>query len=294
MEHAKQQFYDVEGIARSPHFGGYVLDPGSLEHLVDIGVAVQAESDRPWAKDDARRAELAGHLRPYRPALEPVHIVHVPHGHREGPARRARGLVVLRLSVAYESVAVADDDEHAVTVDLPLARLLRHFPPDERKAVEILELRATEGRNGRVLVLAVFPLRKLFFFFSFFPLPFLLQPLPRSHRVAAICICIVCRLCGEQRRIVADDYASRERGKFCWRELSLVCGVEERIGLGDVGEREIVDDFGGRPGSPFCCSSPWRQEGSTLVYWCRCWRTVTVGWGLSRRVPGGGLGRVGS
>ena len=102
---------------------------------MDIGVAVQAESDWPWAKDDARRTELAGHLRPYCLALEPVHIVHVPHAHCEGPLRRACAVIVLCLSVAHETIAVADDDEHAATVNFPLACLLRHAPREERETV---------------------------------------------------------------------------------------------------------------------------------------------------------------
>ena len=202
MEHAKQQFYDVEGIARTPDFGGYVLDPGSLEDLVDIGVAVQAKSDGPRAKDDARRAELARHLRPYRPALEPVHIVHVAHSHRKGPVRRARGVVVLRLSVAYEPIPVADDDEHAAAVDLPLARLLRHAPREEREAVELLELLPTERQNGRVLVLAVSTL------FIIFLLP---AVFPRSLRHAVAIICI-CGIRGEHIWVVANDHAASEGG----------------------------------------------------------------------------------
>ena len=208
MEHAKQQFYDVEGIARSPHLGGHVLDPGRLEDLVDIGVAVEAESDGPRPQDDARRAELARHLRPYRPALEPVDVVHVAHGHREGPVRRARGVVVLRLAVAHEPVAVADDDEHAAAVDLPLARLLRHAPRDEGEAVELLELTPAERQNGRVLVLAVVLLlfRKLFVFL----LLLLFPPLPLGSDIVVAVICI----CGEQGWVVANDYAGCERGKL--------------------------------------------------------------------------------
>jgi hypothetical protein len=57
----------------------------------------------------------------YRPALELVDIVHVAHGHREGSARCTRAVIILYLSVAHESVAVADDDEHAATVKSPLA-----------------------------------------------------------------------------------------------------------------------------------------------------------------------------
>jgi hypothetical protein len=33
--------------------------------------------------------------------------------------------------------------------------------------------------------------------------------------------------------------------------MSVVCEVEERVGLGNVGEREVVDDFRGRPCVPF-------------------------------------------
>ena len=211
MEHAEEQFYDVEGIARSPHFGGYVLDPGRLEDLVDIGVAVQAESDGPRAENDARRAELARHLRPYRPALKAVDVVHVAHGHRKGPVRRARGVIVLRLAVAHEPVAVADDDEHAAPVDLALARLLRHAPRDERKTVELLELVPAERQNGRVLVLAVLLLRKLVLV-RFLP-AFLRPPIPLGQRFAVAIIC-VCSLCGEQRRVIANDYARCERGEL--------------------------------------------------------------------------------
>ena len=142
-----------------------------------IGVAVQAESDGPRAEDDARRAELARHLRPYRPTLESVHVVHVPHRHRERPVRRARPVVVLRFAVAHESVAVADDDEYGAPVDLALSRLLRHETRHEREAVELVELSFAERKNGLVLGSAppVFLLRReivfvFFFFFLSFPL----------------------------------------------------------------------------------------------------------------------------
>ena len=178
---------------------------------MNIGVAVQTESDGPRAEDDARRAELARHLRPYRPALEPVDVVHVAHTHRKGPLHRARGVVVLCLSVAHEPVAVADDEEHAATVDLPLARLLRHAPRDERETVELFELVPAERQNVRVLVLAVLLPRKLVLLLL---LPaFLLPPIPVGHRLVVAIIC-VCGLFGEQRRVVANDYARCERGKL--------------------------------------------------------------------------------
>ena len=226
MEHAEEQLYDVEGIARAPDLGGNVLDARGLEDLVHVRVAVEAEADGPRAEDDARRAELARHLRPYRAALEAVDVVHVAHGHRERAARRARRVVVLRLAVPDQPVPVPDDDQHPVPADLTLPRLLRHAPPDEREAVQLLELAPAERQNRCVLVAVhLHDLRLL-----------LVLPL-LGPSFSLRCIF------GEQTGVVADDHARRERGEFGRRELFRVGEVEERIGRRNVGKWKMVDDF---------------------------------------------------
>ena len=96
-------------------------------------------------------------------------------------------------------------------MDLALARLLRHAPRDERETVELLELVPAEWQNGRVLVLAVLLLRKLVFV-RFLP-AFLRPPIPLGQRFAVAIIC-VCSLCGEQGRVIANDYARCERGQL--------------------------------------------------------------------------------
>jgi hypothetical protein len=96
-------------------------DPQTLEDMSLIPAALRTW----WILGLQCRPHPTGHgRRVMRVAPSLLDLVHVAHGHREDPVRRTRAVIVLRLSAAHESIAVADDDEHAAAVNFPLARLL--------------------------------------------------------------------------------------------------------------------------------------------------------------------------